>query len=217
MNCDSDGNSSLKPKKTKNPNPNQNDVNSPIKTRLNLRRQNYLLSLKQQQQQQTQKLEEEKHQRLKSNSDIIKSLDDSEPLIKKPKKMNMNKSLEEKTCHTPSSNGLTQSQSTSSLNSHTKRPSTNTSDHSNNFITSSKITNLITSTGTCLKNNLITLNSSNHNMQQNDNNNVNISNSTNPICWTSKDICRYLLDNKFDSNLVYLIEEHVRKYLKKIF
>lgn len=33
--------------------------------------------------------------------------------------------------------------------------------------------------------------------------------ATNPLNWTAKDVCTYLLDNKFDSHLVYLIEEHV--------
>ena len=31
----------------------------------------------------------------------------------------------------------------------------------------------------------------------------------NPINWGSKDVCKYLIENKFDPNLVYLIEEHV--------
>jgi hypothetical protein len=32
---------------------------------------------------------------------------------------------------------------------------------------------------------------------------------SNPIFWTAKDVCKYLANNKFDLNLVYLIEEHV--------
>jgi hypothetical protein len=31
---------------------------------------------------------------------------------------------------------------------------------------------------------------------------------SNPIYWTISDVCKYLLENEFDSNLVYLIEEH---------
>lgn len=35
---------------------------------------------------------------------------------------------------------------------------------------------------------------------------------SNPIHWTAKDVCRYLLENKFDPHLIYLIEEHVRHF-----
>lgn len=31
----------------------------------------------------------------------------------------------------------------------------------------------------------------------------------NPLYWTAKDVCKYLIENKFDQHLVYLIEEHV--------
>jgi hypothetical protein len=31
----------------------------------------------------------------------------------------------------------------------------------------------------------------------------------NPIQWTTSDVCKYLIENKYDSNLIYLIEEHV--------
>ena len=36
---------------------------------------------------------------------------------------------------------------------------------------------------------------------------------SNPILWSAKDVCKYLTNNKFDSNLIYLIEEHVSSFL----
>ena len=37
--------------------------------------------------------------------------------------------------------------------------------------------------------------------------------SSNPIMWSASDVCKYLVNNKFDSNLVHLIEEHVSQLL----
>lgn len=39
---------------------------------------------------------------------------------------------------------------------------------------------------------------------------------TNPLNWSAQDVCRYLVENKFDAHLVYLIEEHVSKTILKI-
>lgn len=36
---------------------------------------------------------------------------------------------------------------------------------------------------------------------------------TNPIKWSSQDVCKYLLENKFDSHLIYLIQEHVSRFI----
>lgn len=52
------------------------------------------------------------------------------------------------------------------------------------------------------------------------NSNVMLNNSSNPVLWSRKEVEQYLLDNKFDSNLIHLIEEHVNKFKlenKKIF
>lgn len=32
--------------------------------------------------------------------------------------------------------------------------------------------------------------------------------SSNPVNWTTTDVCKYLTDNKFETNLLYLIQEH---------
>ena len=41
---------------------------------------------------------------------------------------------------------------------------------------------------------------------------VSLSVTSNPAYWSAKDVCKYLLNNKFDASLVYLIEEHVRSF-----
>jgi hypothetical protein len=33
--------------------------------------------------------------------------------------------------------------------------------------------------------------------------------TSNPITWSISDVCKYLIENKFDTNLIYLIQEHV--------
>lgn len=41
------------------------------------------------------------------------------------------------------------------------------------------------------------------------NSNVLLNNPSNPVLWSRKEVEQYLIDNKFDPNLVHLIEEHV--------
>ncbi len=42
------------------------------------------------------------------------------------------------------------------------------------------------------------------------NTSVVVANVTNPIGWTTGEVCKYVVDNKFDPALAQLIQEHVR-------
>lgn len=158
-------------------------ISSPIKTRLNTRRQEFLQNIRQ--------IKKEDSQEVK-----IEDSDD-EPLIKKTKKLNPQ-----------------MSQSTSSLLK--KPPEVHKTDLNNTLPCNLKSppsiktsqNNLITNTGISVKNPNTILNSTNAN-----NSSVTFNNKKNPILWTKKEVEQYLIDNKFDSNLIYLIEEHVSDYL----
>lgn len=41
------------------------------------------------------------------------------------------------------------------------------------------------------------------------NSNVMLNHSSNPVLWSKKEVQQYLVDNRFDSNLIHLIEDHV--------
>lgn len=150
-----------------------NSLNSPIKTRLNLKRQNLP----------------------KIPDAQLESQTINEPLVKKAKKINsLNKSLSEKPSQPITS--LSQSHSTSSLSNNLI--TVEQVHKTNSFISNANICNLITNTGLSLQNSLESGPSL-----------IN----TNPILWSSREICKYLEENKFDPNLVYLIEEHVIFFL----
>ncbi|CAF0759207.1 unnamed protein product [Brachionus calyciflorus] len=112
------------------------------------------------------------------------SQSDDEPLTKKTKKLNQQLSQ--------STSCLGKNESTSPKKDlNTTLPCSLNSP--NNLITSSKI------------------NTNNHNVNiptNNSSNNLTMNVNSNPILWNKKEVEQYLLDNKFDSNLVHLIEEH---------
>ena len=77
-----------------------------------------------------------------------------------------------------------------------------TTDNKNSYISNANISSIINNT------------TSNH-LNKINSNDVNLSNqqiTSNPLYWTTAEVCKYLLDNKFDPNLTNLIKEHVILY-----
>jgi hypothetical protein len=158
---------------------------------------------------------------------IRKRIQSNEPVEKKIKKVSIveKESNDNQPLRSPIKN---ETQTLSSLNSIQTSPYQNTSTRTSlspslsNAVSNS---NSLSYTNGASQNSLISnANMSNIFSHANKNsNNLNKSNlnsraailgvDSNPILWSAKDVCKYLTNNKFDSNLIYLIEEHVSSFL----
>lgn len=179
---------------------------SPIKTRLNVR-QSLLHSLKKEQLAQQQKNESEKeaktddddisdkysrklslnHQRDHSNS--------FEPSNKKARNIKHSESFIENKCSNPTSS-MTPFISQPSVSDTYSNPilMNRADDKLNSLISNANMSKIIN----CNLN-------SNHLNKQDLNQHI----TSNPLYWTTTEVCSYLLENKFDPNLTNLIREHV--------
>ncbi len=179
---------------------------SPIKTRLNVR-QSLLHSLKSQQQneQKISKQNESKNNNNKSNDDNYSHQRDksisNEPLVKKQRKIKTSESNEIERSFIIKTNSK-QDSSVSLSTSFTHQLSSGVNratDNKNSYISNANISSIINNT------------TSNH-LNKINSNDVNLSSqqiTSNPLYWTTAEVCKYLLDNKFDPNLTNLIKEHV--------
>ena len=199
---------------------------SPIKTRLNVR-QTLLHSLEQQEREQIQYLKEQeklKQQEVEidSKANKLKTLrkieTSDEPIIKKSRKLkNLENQQDFQTANSKNNNSYSIQNGHDELNfslnvvekdtkpSSNHRLSLNLTSKSNHATPAMKHTN---SSGNIEAKNQSTPPSSsscNSNLNSQPTNTV----TSNPISWHTNDVCKYLSENKFDPNLIYLIKEHV--------
>jgi hypothetical protein len=216
-------------------NQNQNNKNSrlkdesnfsPIKTRFNLRLMESIKST--QEQQQRHEYEEEpinikeefKVKRTRktkaeyNNKQHVLSNSIDEPIIKKSKNQRFIKSLSVVDTKKLSSNGEQANSSMGKNHNRRSNPSPVLSNNINNderfkkhhSSPSSAQSSFVSASNSSLINNSPTSSAS---TSFSNSNNVTISNPTNPIYWSIDDVCKYLLDNRFDQNLIHLIKENV--------
>ncbi len=167
---------------------------SPIKTRLNVR-QTLLHSLNQQEDE-NKKLDEPQDdsngkntRRIKLNQQYETNLKVGEPSVKKLKQT---QSLETSLNKTKKSDQNNESllNKTQILSSNIASQTSPVNMNSNNSLLTNKQDSRI--------NSHINLNTSNQYLM-----------NKNPIYWMTEDVCNYLIESKFDPNLIYLIKEHV--------
>jgi hypothetical protein len=168
---------------------------SPIKTRLNVR-QSLIYSMRQ------EELARQQQELLKKKADPneatvkLKRLQSTDPPIEKKLKKSVSLIIENDSKKKTPTTTTTTTQHRKSI----ELPNSSQMSTSQfSLISNANMSNIVT----------------NHNQRGNtDNLNCNnekpavFSDNSNPILWSASDVCKYLVNNKFDSSLVYLIQEH---------